>query len=56
MQCACVLLYPGVRQAVQYFWTFSHKLHDFLVGRGVGGWGEVGEHEMFVLIFCATFI
>jgi hypothetical protein len=43
MQCACAVLSSVARPALQYFFTLSHKRHDFRE--------EVIEHKMCVLVF-----
>jgi hypothetical protein len=47
MQCACATLSPVACPAQPYFFTFSHKRHDF-------GKKKVIEHKMCVLIFSTT--
>jgi hypothetical protein len=48
MQCACTIMSSVACLALQYFYTLSHKRHDFR--------NKVIEHKMCILIFSTTFV
>jgi len=45
----CVIMSPVVRSALTYFFTYSHKLHDFREKKANS------EQKMCVLVLSATF-